>query len=66
MMNVKKNLPKSYWAEAVNMTVYLMNQCTTFGLQDVTPHEKFYGKKPNLSRVRIFNSIAFVQDAVTT
>ena len=60
MMNVKKNLPKSYWAKAVNTTVYLMNQCTTFGLQDVTPHEKFYGKKSNLSHVGIFDSISFV------
>ena len=59
MMN-EKHLPKSYWGEAVNTTVYLMNWCTTSRVHDITPHEKFYGKKPNLSHVRIFGSIAFI------
>ena len=36
-----------------------MNWCTTFGVYDITPHNKFYGKKSNLSHVRIFGSIAF-------
>ena len=34
MMN-EKNLLKSYWAEAVNTVVYLMNQCTTSGVHDI-------------------------------
>ena len=55
----EKRLPKSYWAEAINIIVYLMNQCTTSRVHDVTPHKKFYGKKPDLSHVRIFGSIAF-------
>ena len=29
-------------------------------MHGVTPHEKFYGKKSNLSHIRIFSSIAFV------
>ena len=37
-----------------------MNRCTTSGVHDLIPHEKFYGKKPNLSHVKIFGSIAFV------
>ena len=40
--------------------VYLMNSCTTSGVHDVTAHEKFYGKKPDLFHIRIFGSIAFV------
>ena len=56
----EKNLPKSYWVEAANTTVYLMNICTTSGVHDVTPHERFFGKKPNLSHVRIFCSMAYV------
>ena len=59
MMN-EKHLPKSYWAEAANTIVYLMNRCTTSGVHNVTPCEKFYGKKPDLSHVRIFGSIAYV------
>ena len=37
-----------------------MNRCTTSGVHDVTPHEKLFGKKPDLSHVRIFGSIAYV------
>ena len=48
MLN-EKNLPKSYWVEAV---VYLMNLLITFGIHDVTPHEKCYGRKPDLSHLR--------------
>ena len=44
----------------VNTIAYLMNLCITFRVHDVTPHEKFHGKKPDLSHVRIFSSIAFV------
>ena len=59
MMNAK-NLLKSYWVEVANTTVYLMNRCTTSRMHDVTPHKKFYGKKSDLSHVRIFGSIAFL------
>ena len=51
---------KSYWAKAANMTVYLMNRCTMSRVHNITPHEMFYGKKPNLSHIRIFGSIAFI------
>ena len=59
MMN-EKHMPKSYWAEAANTAVYLMNRCTTSGVHEVTPHEKYFGKKPNLSHIRIFGAIAYV------
>ena len=48
------------WAEAANTAVYLMHRCTTSGVHDVTPYEKFFGKKPDLSHVRIFGSFAYV------
>ena len=59
MMN-EKHMPKSYWAEAADTTVYLMNRCTTSGVHEVTPHEKYYGRKPDLSHTRIFGAIAYV------
>ena len=53
-------LPKLYWAEATNIVIYLMNRFTTPGVHDVTPYETLYGKKLDLSHVKIFGSIAFV------
>ena len=52
MLN-EKHMPKSYWAEAANMAAHLMNRCTTSGVHDLTPYEKFYGKKLDLSHVQI-------------
>ena len=59
MMN-EKHLPKSYWAKAANTTIYLMNRSTISGVHNLAPYEKFYGKNPYLSHVRILGSIAFV------
>ena len=59
MMNAK-DIPKSYWAEAANTATYLMNRCTTSGVHEVTPHKKYFGKKPDLSHTRIFGTIAYV------
>ena len=56
----EKHMPKSYWAEAANTAIYLMNRCTTSGVHEVTQHEKYFGKKPNLSHARIFAAIAYV------
>ena len=53
-------MPKTYWAEAANSSIYLMNRCTTSRVHDVTPHERYYGNKPDLTHIRIFGSIAFV------
>ena len=59
MMN-DKNLPKPYWAEAAILAIYLMNRCTTSRVHDLTPYEKFFGKKLDLSHVQIFASITCV------
>ena len=56
----EKHLPKSYWAKAANTTIYLMNRSTISGVHNLAPYEKFYGKNPYLSHVRILGSIAFV------
>ena len=38
----------------------VMNRCTTSGVHEVTLHEKNYGKKLDLSHVRIFASLGYV------
>ena len=53
-------MPKSYWAETANTAVYLKNRCTTSGVHDITPHEKYFGKKPVLSHTRIFGAIDYM------
>ena len=52
----EKSLPKFYWAEAVRIAVYIQNRIG----EKVSPHELYFGRKPNLLHLRVFGSIAYV------
>jgi len=59
MLN-EKNLPNYFWAEAVGTAVYIMNRTPTVTVHGMTPEEKFTGKKPNVSHLRVFGCNAYV------
>lgn len=59
-MVYEKNVPKSYWAEAISTACYLINRCPTKALKDITPEEAWTGRKPNVSSLKVFGSQAFV------
>lgn len=49
-----------FWAEAVATAAYVRNRRPTRAIKDkVTPYEKWYGQKPNLSNLRVFGCVAF-------
>jgi len=54
-----KGLSNSFWAEAINTTVYLKNRSPTKYLEHKTPFEALYGFKPKVSHLRIFGCKAF-------
>ncbi|MCO5557929.1 hypothetical protein L7F22_011502 [Adiantum nelumboides] len=54
------SLPRSYWAEACNTAVYIQNRFPTRALQDMTPFQAYYGRKPTVSHFRVFGCSAFV------
>ncbi|GKV50107.1 hypothetical protein SLEP1_g56822 [Rubroshorea leprosula] len=55
-----KNMPKEFWAEAVACAVYLSNLSPSKSVQGMTPQEAWSSKKPNVSHLRVFGSIAFI------
>ena len=57
----EKHMPNFFWAEAASTTVYLMNWCTTDGVQELTPYEILVGRKPILSHLKVFGSIAHIR-----
>ncbi len=59
MLN-EKNLPNYFWVEVVATAVYIMNRTPTAAIHGMTPKEKFIGKKPNVSHLRVFGCIAYV------
>lgn len=54
-----KYLPKQFWAEAVNTSVYLLNQLPTRALEKMTPFEAWHGRKPETTHIRIFGSVCY-------
>jgi hypothetical protein len=59
MLN-EKNLPNYFWAEAVATAIYIMNRTPTAVVHGMTPEEKFTGKKPDVSHLRMFGCITYV------
>ncbi|PWA94574.1 ribonuclease H-like domain, Reverse transcriptase, RNA-dependent DNA polymerase [Artemisia annua] len=60
MMKAMK-LPLTFWAEAVRHAIYILNRVPTRALEDKTPYEALYNRKPNLEYLRIFGCIAYAK-----
>lgn len=58
-MLVDSGLEKNLWGEAVIASTYLTNRSPTSVLKDKTPCEMWFGRKPDLSNIRVFGSRAF-------
>ena len=59
-MLITTQLPMTYWGEAALMAAYLQNLTSTSNLPDgVTPFEVFYGRKPNVSHLRVWGTRCF-------
>jgi transposase InsO family protein len=53
------NLPASFKADAVAAYIYVRNRCSNASGAK-TPFERFYGKKPDVSHLRIFGCTSYV------
>lgn len=68
VMNVTRSLlyqsgfPASLWPYALRTAVYLLNRSPTSTLNNMTPYELWYGRKPNLKNLKIFGCLAYVYD----
>ncbi|GJT67788.1 disulfide-isomerase-like protein [Tanacetum coccineum] len=61
MMKAMK-LPLNFWAEAVRHAIYILNRVPTRALEDKTPYEALYNRKPNLENLRIFGCTAYAKE----
>ncbi len=52
--------PRELWAEASNCAVYLRNRAIGKALLNKTPYEVWFGRKPNLSHLRMFGCTAYM------
>ena len=54
-----KGLPNTFWAEAVNTAVFILNRSPTKAVQNKTPYEAWYKEKPQVHFLKIFGCIAY-------
>ena len=50
-MLYESRMAPSFWGEALASFIHVSNKVTTVALSDKTPHEAFYGVKPDVSRL---------------
>lgn len=55
-----KNVPKTFWPEAVNWSVHILNRSPTFSVKNMTPEEAWSGQKPTVDHFRVFGCVAYV------
>ncbi|RKO98266.1 hypothetical protein CXG81DRAFT_2566, partial [Caulochytrium protostelioides] len=53
-------LPSSFWADAAVTAAYLINRCAS-SATSTTPFERWTGSKPDVSHLRVFGCLAWVQ-----
>ena len=54
------NLPKYFWAEAINTACYILNRVLIRPILKKTPYELWKGRKPNINYFHVFGCKCFV------
>lgn len=48
------------WTETIGTTAYLCNRMPNGEIMNTVPYSEWYGKKPNVSHLQVFETKAFV------
>ncbi|PON79458.1 Polynucleotidyl transferase, ribonuclease H-like superfamily protein, partial [Parasponia andersonii] len=59
-MRLHVELPKTFWADAVNTAAYLINKGPSVPLDYRIPEEVWSSKKVNLSFLKVFGCLSYV------
>lgn len=57
----QKNIPIKFWGQCVLSAVYLINRMPNTVICNQTPYERLFGKKPNLSHLRVLGCLAYAE-----
>lgn len=55
----RSGVSKSFWPEAVDWSIYILNRSPTFSVQNMTPEEAWSRQKPSVDYFRIFGCVAY-------
>jgi len=60
MLKTKK-IPKKFWDKTIYYVVYLLNNCSAIGLNDMTPQETNNGRKPSATHLKVYEGIDYMR-----
>ncbi|KAM1716757.1 hypothetical protein ACFX11_024686 [Malus domestica] len=55
----EKKIPKTFWLEATNWIVHVLNRSPTLAVKNKTPEEAWNGRKPSVEHLRVFGCIFY-------
>lgn len=58
-MLISKQVPKTFWPEAVNWAVHILNQSPTLVVRNKTPEEVWSGSTPSVAHFRVFGCLSY-------
>jgi hypothetical protein len=58
-MMTTANLPRILWGETLSAATYIRNRLPTRSLDTMTPHEAWFGEKPQIKHLRTFGCAAY-------
>ena len=61
-MLCETNLPKHFWAEAINTACHVLNRLSIRSILKKTPYELLFGKQPNVSHFHSFGCKCFIHN----
>src|SRR3954467_7112884 len=61
-MLIAHKLPTFLWEDAIAYATYLKNRSPHHALPNITPHESFWGEKPNVKNLQEFGTKVWVLD----
>ena len=59
-MRLHAELPKTFWADAVNTAAYLINQGSSVPMEFRLPEEVWSGKEVKFSHLKVFGCISYI------
>ena len=54
-----RRVPKTFWPEAVNCAVHILNKSPTLAVRNKTPEEAWSGTKPSVAHFRVFGCLSY-------
>ena len=61
MMN-ERNIPQTYWVEAIHIVVHILNKAHLKSHSDKTPYELWFGRPALIKHFKVFGSKCYIKN----